>query len=58
MPIRNLFLSTGTLTDGSNVISERFHIILMCMIYFLYICHIICIVYIVYNDTGPNCKTT
>ncbi len=39
MPIRNLILNTGTLTDRSN---------------FFYICHIICIVYIVYNHTGAN----
>ncbi len=26
------------------------------MIHFFYICHIICIVYIVYNHTGPNWK--
>ncbi len=28
------------------------------MIYFFYISHIICIVYIVYNHTGPNCKNS
>ncbi len=54
MPIRNLILNTGTLTEWSNIINENFYIILMCMIYFFYICHIICIVYIVYNHTGPN----
>ncbi len=54
MPIRNLILNTGTLTpEGSNIINERFYIIVMCIIYFFYICHIICIVYIVYNNTGP-----
>ncbi len=43
MPIRNLILNTGTITDGSNFINERFYIILMCMIYFFYICYIISI---------------
>ncbi len=54
MLARNLVLNTGTLTDGSNFINERFYIILMCMIYFFYICHIICNLYIVYNQTGSN----
>ncbi len=35
-------------------INEIFYIILMCIVYFFNICHIICIVYIVYNHTGPN----
>ncbi len=58
MPIRNLILNTGTLTEGSNITNERFYIILMSMIYFFYICHIICIVYIVYNHTEPNWKNS
>ncbi len=53
MPIRNIILNTGTLIEVSNIY-EIYCIILMCMIYFFYICHINCIVYIVYNHTGPN----
>ncbi len=47
MPIRNLILNTGTLTERF----ERFYIIFMCMIYFFFICHIICIECIVCNYT-------
>ncbi len=39
---------------GQIFINQRFYIILMCMNDFFYSCHIICIVYIVYNHTGPN----
>ncbi len=34
MPITNLILNTGTLTEGSNISYEQFCIISMCMIYF------------------------
>ncbi len=44
----------GGVGGNLNCINERFHIILMCMIYFFYICHISCIVYSVYNHTGSN----
>ncbi len=58
MPVTNLILNTGTLTKGSYIINERFCIILMCIFCFVYICHIICIVYIVYNHTWPNWITS
>ncbi len=54
MPIINLILNKETLTDESTIIYENNSIILMCTIYFFYICHNNCIVYTVYNHKGPN----
>ncbi len=34
MLIRNLLLNRWTLTEGSNILYERFCIILICMVYF------------------------
>ncbi len=53
IPIRNSILNTGTLGEGSNIIYKNNCIILMCMIY-SFIFDINCIVYPVYNRTGPN----
>ncbi len=57
MPIRNVILNTETLTEGSNIINERFlYYFNVCEPFLLHLLHlfIICIVFIVYNHTGPN----
>ncbi len=41
MPMTNFILNTGTLTDASNFIDERFYIILMYDLFLLHLSYIL-----------------